>query len=208
MKTDNLTKADAKTVLDTRPFDDFLGLENTDFKDVRLIAFCGISGSGKSRALRFLENQHPDFQNRRTVWIDPGTRSGGFAGVHRQLVIMDEIRNKSQLASLRTLLRLGNTVAVASHVHPWQFWPLRLFWRTKVFKTDQSRDKIARFLDQSDVSFSRDAIEQYCQVFGANYLDACHIMERYPGQSFDAALQRFFKFCGMQPEPDLAQDNA
>lgn len=203
MATDNLTTADAKTVLDTRPFDDFLGLANTDFKDVRLIVFCGISGSGKSRALRFLENHHHDFKNRRPVWIHPDTRPGGFPGIHQRLVIMDEIRRTSQLADLRTLLRLGNTVAVASHVNPWKFWPLRLFWRTKVFKTDQSRDKIARFLDQSNVSFSHGAIEQYCQVFGANYLDACHIMERYPGQTFDAALQRFLKFCGMQPEPNI-----
>ena len=50
-------------------FDDFLGLEGEDFRQTRLIVFAGISGSGKSTALKFLCDHHPAFSGKPQRWI-------------------------------------------------------------------------------------------------------------------------------------------
>ena len=50
-------------------FDDFLGLEDENFERTRLIVFTGISGSGKSTAMKFLCDRHPAFSGGSMHWI-------------------------------------------------------------------------------------------------------------------------------------------
>ena len=45
-------------------FDDFLQLKAASFRSTRLAVFTGVSGSGKSTAIQWLIQHHPDFQNR------------------------------------------------------------------------------------------------------------------------------------------------
>ena len=51
------------------PFDDYLGLGREAFRRTRLIVFAGISGSGKSTALKFLCDHHPEFAGGSSQWV-------------------------------------------------------------------------------------------------------------------------------------------
>ena len=67
---------------------------------------------------------------------------------------------------------------------------------------DQDEEKIERYLGHKQVPFSREAVVQYCQLFGANYLDVDFILERRPGADFDEALAYFLKFCQLDLTPN------
>ena len=155
-------------------YDDFLGLLGRDFSRHRLVLFCGASGSGKSTAIRFLLERHPDFN---------GT----------DVMVMDEVHagNLHRLAANV----MGRRVLAASHFP--LAWISALPGIT-VFRTDRDRGKIARYLRALGVSASSEAVEAYVRRFGATYTDVDIILERYPAPRFDIALARFQRFCRLR----------
>ncbi len=179
-------------------FDDFLGLNNESFERTRLIVFTGISGSGKSTALKFLCDQHPAFSGGSMHWIwtlgkswDPTRVSG------KRLVVVDEVNHPRQLPAVARLLKRNQTVAVASHLRPSWFLPLSLRWRTIHFRTDRDRSKISRYLSRLGVSHSAGAVTEFCRLYGSNYVDLDCILERHPGSSLDQALHLARKLDGL-----------
>ena len=122
--------------------------------------------------------------------------------LQNELVVLDDVRFLQQLMPLGRLLRLGNTVLVASHLAANCYLPLRLFWPSRLFVMDRDERKIERYLAQNQVAFRRQSVQQYCQLFGANYLDVDFILERRPGASFDEALAHFLKFCQLELTPN------
>ena len=184
------------------PFDDYHHLMSLDIASTRLLVFQGMSGSGKTTAIDYLCEHHPDLADRpaRTFRLT-GPRYQ-LPALENELVILDDIRFLRQLLPLGRLLRKGNTVLVASHLAPTFFLPWRLFWPSRVFVMDQNTEKIERYLAHKQVSFSRPAVLQYCQLFGANYLDVEFILERQPEADFDKALAYFIKFCQLKLTPN------
>ena len=184
------------------PFDDYHRLLEVDLKSTRLVVLQGMSGSGKTTAIDYLCKHHEQFRGRaaRTFRLaGPGCL---LPPLKEQLVVLDDVRFLRQLLPLGRLLRSGNTVLVASHLHPACFMPWRLRWPSRVFVMDQDKAKIERYLAWKEVAFSREAVLQYCHLFGANYLDVDFILERRPGNSFDEALAHFLKFCELDLSPN------
>mgnify|MGYP001193105008 CR=1 FL=1 len=182
-----------------RAFDDHCRLADADFRDVRLVEFFGVSGSGKSTALAFLCERHREFCCRTPTVIDPNrplpaANLGGLA-------IVEELRRPSDLAIVVALLRRGATVLVASHLRPAWSAPLGIFWRRRSFVLDRDWTKIARHLSRRGVPASETAVRAYCRRYGANYVDVEIILERAPEATFDEAFAKFQRLCRIDRRP-------
>ena len=188
-------------VREVLPFDDYHRLMDQELCSTRLLICQGMSGSGKTTAIEYLCQNHRHLRDRscHTFRLEgPGCQ---FPPLQNQLVVLDDVRFLRQLLPLWRVLAAGNTVLVASHLSARCFLPLRLFWPSRIFVMDQDEGKIERYLARKQVSFSRQAVMQYCRLFGANYLDVEFILERWPGADFDEALAYFLKFCQLDLVP-------
>jgi len=184
------------------PFDDYHRLGKLDLAPTRLLVFQGMSGSGKTTAIDYLCQHHRQFRDRSVKTFRLVGPRIQLPALEEQLVVLDDVRFVRQLRPLGRLLRAGNTVLIASHLRPIFFLPWRLRWESRVFVMDQDEAKIERYLARSKVVASRQAVRQYCRLFGANYLDVDFILERCPGSTFDEALAHFIKFCDLDLSPD------
>ena len=115
-----------------------------------------------------------------------------------KLILIDEILTFRQLLIIPKLLKNGNTVALATHIHPFFYQFFRIYRPIAVFNTNKSKQKIIRFLQGKNISFSEDAIRRYFSKYGTNYTDIQIILERYPQKSFDKSLFMFEKFCELE----------
>jgi len=170
-------------------FDDTLELGRKAFRGARLIVFAGISGSGKSTALKFLCDHHPVFSVESRCWL---WMMGSIPDVkpirgHR-LVVVDELTHHRQLPVVTRLLGQNQTVAVASHLHSAWFWPFRLAVKCHYYSIDGDHGKIGRHLDRLGVPCTAGAVAEFCRRHGASYVDLECILERHPGRSLDQAL--------------------
>ena len=133
------------TVTSQQPllFDDTLGLGQEEFRAARLIVFAGISGSGKSTALKFLCDHHPGFSagSRRWLWMMGSIPDVKPIRGHR-LVVVDELCHPRQLPVVGRLLGQHQTVVVASHLRSAWFWPFRLAGKCCYYSTGGDRGKI------------------------------------------------------------------
>ncbi|MFN2240170.1 MAG: hypothetical protein ABR524_12345 [Thermoanaerobaculia bacterium] len=180
-------------------FDDYLGLDRLDLSRFRLIVFIGRSGSGKSTAIGHLLNTHPSFRWRESAVL----RRPSFAGPPGlpMLVAVDDLVEPRELRVVVDLLRSGRTILVASHLDAAWYRVLSLFVPAILFRTDSDAAKIGRYLERRGVAASKDATRAYARRFGATYTDADIILERYPGRSFDDALDRFERYCEVEVHP-------
>jgi hypothetical protein len=180
-------------------FDDFLGLAERDFSRHRLVVLHGCSGSGKSTAIRWLLDEHPDFRRRNCFMVESHRGEGEILSVSSvpgapRLVAIDEITRPGELALVARVLAGGAVLLVASHLPPAWFVPFRLFGRVSIFTTDTDGTKIARHLERIGAPASPRAVELFVRRFGANYTDVAIIRERCPAPSFDVSFARFERF--------------
>ena len=184
-------------------FDDALRLDAADFSRTRLVAFCGMSGAGKTTAIRRLCETHRDFRDRPVVVASPG--EARCAAANGALLVIEEVRRPAEVRQLWPALRRGATLLVASHVRPAWFAPLRLGAPIRTYAVDADWRTIARHLERRGVAHSAEAVREYCRAYGANYVDADLIVERYPDESFDQALIQFQRHCRIQLAPTAAR---
>jgi hypothetical protein len=182
---------------DNDPFDDFLGLRGCALHGVRLLVFAGVSGSGKSTAMRFLEREHPQFRGMPSAVLSPNPTPDAL-GDSRRFVLVEEVQRPRELKAVVQLLRLGHTVAVASHLPLAWYAPFRLAWRCRFFQTDRDAAKISRYLSRRRLRFTEAAVADYCRCYGASYLDVAHILERFPLDDFDRAYGAFQRLCRIE----------
>ncbi len=182
---------------DNDHFDDFLGLRGRELRGVRLLVFAGVSGSGKSTAMRFLEHEHPQFRGMRSVALSPASTPDAL-GDSRRFVLLEEVHRPRELRAVAQVLRRGHTVAVASHLPLAWYAPFRLAWRCRFFQTDRDAAKISRYLNRRRLRFTEAAVADYCRRYRANYLDAAIILERFPLGDFDRAYGAFQRLCRIE----------
>ena len=180
-------------------FDDAFRLDAADFRRTRLVAFCGVSGAGKTTAIRRLCQTHRDFRDRDALVASPAEACA--APGRGRLFVIEEVRQRRDLGAIWTLLRRDATLLVASHLAPPWFAPFRLAAPIRTYALDDDWRKIARYLDRRQIPHSDDAVRAYCRRYGANYFDAELIIERYPDASFDLALAQFERRCRIHLAP-------
>ena len=183
-------------------FDDHLGLHSVSFENTRLIVFTGISGSGKSTALKFLTDHHPDFRehSHHWLWLKGKEQKSKTVRGHR-LVVVDEVVNPLQLFKVSTLLRQNQTVAVASHLNPAWFRILGRRANARLYYTDTDQAKLASYLKRRNVDFSEKALTAFSAQFGVNYVDLDCVLERHPDTSLDQALSLWNKLNRLAIQP-------
>jgi hypothetical protein len=183
-------------------YDDFLNLKTAQFRSFRLVVFTGVSGSGKTTAIQWLIDHHHDFHDRPVSRVAGGGLDWAVPNVDDGLVVVDDIIRLKELAKVIRLLLRGNQVLLAAHLHPACLVPLRMVWPAHIWRTDLNREKLERHLQARHIEFTRAAVDSYCDEYGSSYLDMAHILERYPGCSFDHALRLFRKYCRLE-QPTL-----
>ena len=166
-----------------------------NFNNTRLLIFHGISGSGKSSNLHFIAHHHSSFKNKSVKWIWTHHKKFEVQNVKDyDLVVVDEIVSPFHIVPINKLLGKNKTVAIASHLNPFWIKMLCPLTPTLSFRTDASVEKIHRFLDRKEITYSESSIFSFCKTYGANFVDLQCILENYPGKSFDDALKWNQKF--------------
>lgn len=180
-------------------FDDCLGLGSRDFSRDRLIVFRGMSGSGKSTAIRYLIESHPDFRERDPLIVKgpPFRRRPGRAV---DLLVIDELLRVTDLFPLFTAIYHSHTAVIASHLPATTLPLLFLQRRASVLRTDRCELKIGRALDRRGLAHSPQSLTRFVELFGASYTDLEIILERCPADSFDRSLWKFARLCSIQLE--------
>jgi len=181
-------------------YGDFLGLGERRFADTRLIVFTGVSGSGKSTAIEFLLDHHPDF-----VGVDyelVAMKPLSFRDTYdATLIAVDEITEWRHLVDLARLLLAGHRLIVASHLPDVAVKCLLAAWRGAYFRTDDDPTKVAAYLEQLGVQASEEAVQRFCETYGATFTDVDIILEQFGGSDFDRSLRRFERYCTLKVVP-------
>jgi len=189
-------------------FDDFLGLRAQDFADVRLVAFAGVSGSGKTSCMDFLTRIHADYAGADAFHINPGMANSGFAGgmvlpETRRLLCADDVLRLSEFADVLGFIRRGGRAVITTHLPVAVLRTARLFGPVRVFRTDSDAAKLTRWLDARRIGYSRDVLATYMARYRASYTDLRLILE-HTGETvnFDRAFHSFHKFCRIDACPE------
>lgn len=181
-------------------YDDFLGLSAIDFSRSRMVLFHGVSGSGKSTAIRFLTDRHRDFESS-TFQFRAGPPFARHVGPSAPCLVVDEILRPVDLVRVLPSLLRSRVSLVATHLSPLWFIPLRIAGAQKIFRTDRGVGKLARWLERRGIEASEVALARYEAMFRANYTDLEVILERCPSERFDESLRRFERFCTIENTP-------
>jgi hypothetical protein len=179
---------------------DFLGLAGRSFRGVRLVVFGGMSGSGKSTAIDFLRRRHPDFAGQDWVTVARDGRGLRFPDCRGRTVAVDEVVSPKELWGVARLVR-HNRVLVATHLPLACYVGFAVCCRTRTFRTDRDAGKVAVVLERRGITVPADTLRQYQRTFGANFVDAHHILERWPGESFDRSYRAFCRWCHIRRTP-------
>lgn len=189
------------------PFDDFLRLAPRRLDRERLLVFTGASGSGKSTAIAWLLAAHPDFRRREALVL---RRDAGWppATGAVDVLVLDDLVDRRDLAAAVRLARSARTVVLASHLAPLAIRARFPLARACFFYTDRDEAKIARSLAARGVEASPRSIRAFVSRFGATYTDLDIILERYPACDFDRALGSFLHWCAVEVMTPEARSSA
>lgn len=179
-------------------FDDHVGLNTRDFRGIRLVAFHGISGSGKSTAIGQLLQTHPAFRDRARSHILGPRIAWRNLRVSNELVVVDECISIRDLLGLIGLLCRGHRVLAASHLPLFLSTLVGWVWPTLAMRTDRDPAKIARYLEALGASFDIAQVHAFCARFGASYKCIDRILEFDGGFEFNRAYDRFTRCCRVE----------
>ena len=184
-------------------FDDFLGLRAQDFSDTRLVAFAGVSGSGKTSCMNFLSRIHADYAGADVFHINPGDAGGVMTpGTHR-LLCVDDVVTMGEFAAVLGFVYRGGRAVITSHLPVAVLQAARLFGKARIFSTDRDAAKLARWLDAQGIGYSTGVLRAYTARYRASYTDMRLILD-HTGETgdFDRAFHDFHKFCRIDPCPE------
>ena len=161
------------------------------FTNIQLILFSGVSGSGKTTCMQKLLREHQEYKDQVRTEITGCPVDWPDKKLTTKLVVIDELLCFRDFRQLLRLLRHGHDVVAASHLSPACLFLLQCFWKTRIFHTDRDPNTIYHYLEQQGIACSKPAVREFCNAFGASYVDARIVLEQYPGCCFDQAWSRF-----------------
>ncbi|MDA7898861.1 hypothetical protein N9B11_01320 [bacterium] len=166
-----------------KQFHDAHRLCELNYNEPKWVVFCGLSGSGKSTSIQWLQDRYSD--------ID--------------FLVIDEIRTVSELLKLLLLSskRERQNVLIASHVPTFFHRLIRpLFYPQVIVKTDSDQGQIEKWLTDRGIHFSPETVKNFKRRYGINYLDLGLVMKEFPGINFDDSWHRFEKQCKVKRTPE------
>lgn len=172
-----------KGKVSTKQFHDAHRLCELNYDESKWVVFCGLSGSGKSTSIQWLEDRYPN----------------------TNFLVIDEIR------TFRELLRLvlfssrmeEQKVLIASHVPAILHRLIRpLLLKQVIVKTDSDQGQIEKWLTDREIHFSPETVKRFKRCYGINYLDLGLVMKEFPGFNFDDSWHRFEKQCKVKRTPE------
>ena len=172
-----------KGKLSTKQFHDAHRLCELNYNEPKWVVFCGLSGSGKSTSIQWLQDRYPD--------ID--------------FLVIDEIRTVSELLKLVLIpdKRKKQNVLIASHVPACLHRLIRpLFCPQTIIKTDSDQGQIEKWLTDQGLHFSPETVKRFKRRYGVNYIDLGLVMKEFPGRDFDDSWHRFEKQCKVKRTPE------
>lgn len=172
-----------KEKLSTKQFHDAHRLCELNYAESKWVVFCGLSGSGKSTSIQWLQDRYPN----------------------TNFLIIDEIRTVRELLKLVLFSSRKEkpNVLIASHV-PTIFHRLirPLFHPQVIVKTDSDQGQIEKWLTDRGIHFSSETVKNFKRRYGINYLDLGLVMKEFPGLNFDDSWHRFEKQCKVKRTPE------
>lgn len=178
-------------------FDDFLNLSKEDFNNTGLIVLTGVSGSGKSTAMRYLVERHPDFAGRHHQWLIGHPIKWQWRYEPEWLLVDEAIRIRD-LVHLRRLQRWGHRLIIASHLPERLVHAVMSNEGARYFSTDIDQAKLRRFLEYRGIQSSQETLARYCGRYGANYTDLKIMLAHVKGVDFDHIFHDFERCCCIQ----------
>lgn len=176
-------------------FDDFLALDSRDFATMRLVAFTGVSGSGKSSCLSHLIKHHLSYAGCRLHLIRPGEEPMTLPSTD-QVLCLDEIITTTELIVLLGFLARGGRAIVATHLPIALLQLARFFGPACLMRTDRDGAKLGRHLAARGIGFTQAALDAFVARHGASYTTMQLILEHTREQKdFDRAFCHFNAFC-------------
>ncbi|MEC5127258.1 hypothetical protein VSU19_10895 [Verrucomicrobiales bacterium BCK34] len=154
------------------PFHDFHGLGRVKFDRPRCIVLCGVSGAGKSTAIRCLQEWHSDCD----------------------FEVVDEVRLLGDLRAAVNNASADSPILIASHLPPLVHRLIRP-WRVpqQIFEMDRNRGQIEAWLTERGIGFSPEAVSRFLKTYRASYVDLEIIVDAFPSDCFDESLHQFEK---------------
>ena len=154
------------------PFSDFHGLGRVKFDRPRCIVLCGVSGAGKSTAIRWLQERHGDCAFK----------------------VIDEVRLLEELKAAVREVKVDSSLLIASHLSPHAHRFIRS-WKMpqQIFELDRNRGQVEAWLEGRGIHFSPEAVSRFLKTYRASYVDLEIIVDEFPSDDFDDSLHQFEK---------------
>lgn len=121
-------------------------------------------------------NEEIKFKKRKETWI-----------------YIDELVDFSHVIITIRYLLDGKKLILASHIHPYFFSTLRVFYEMKSYNLNKIPSKIKKYLQNKNYTFSEDGISLFVNNFGSNFTDLDIILQSTKNweSNFDYTLTNF-----------------
>ncbi len=193
---------------DYKGFDDHLDLKNLNLEQQQLIGFFGVSGSGKTTAMGYLQKQNLSTYTKTHKWLySPTPVEIKDAAQNYDLLYLDEILTVKQFLSILTILKFEKSspkIVMTSHLPLLFVKTLLSFSKHKLFQIDKNIFTIKDYLTAKGMSASPEVLTSFHKKYKSSYTDLELILEfSSDSQNFDDAYYYFHKFCSIKHHPNI-----
>lgn len=163
---------------------------HTWWKHPRIYLFYGKSGSGKSTYAWYLAKSIPSI-----YILHHYDEKIEFKKLKESWIYIDELVTIWHFFIAIRYLIDGKSLILASHIHPYYFSILQIFYEIRSFYLDKIPSKIEKYLQEKKYTFSKKAINRFVDIFGSNFTDLDIVLQsrKHWEDDFDTMLTNFLE---------------